>query len=201
MGRKKSTAPRNTEWRKGVLHGRICVKGKLHRWSLRTGDVEIARARVAENIEKLKAAEVYGDRLPLAVERRKWRNCPNLAEFHEPPHSPVGHIYVIGFRDYVKIGWSETVKARLVNLQNGVPENLVVYGIIEGTPEEECALHKRFREMRLYREWFRLAGSLEIWIDGGCKESAVETAIGVANRITGDFPLQTAAAADPIEIQ
>lgn len=185
MGRKKSSAPRNTEWRSRMLYGRVNVRGKLHRWSLRTGDVEVARARVADDIEKLKAAALYGHRPPPAVERRKWRNCPSLVEFHEPPRSPVGYIYVVGFRDYVKIGWSESVKARLTGVQNGVPENLVIYGIIEGTIEEERALHKRFRDLRLFREWFRLSGSLEIWIDAGCQERVVETAIRVAQRVTG----------------
>jgi integrase/recombinase XerD len=53
--------PKNCEWRGATLHGRIRIKGTLKRWSLRTGDVEIARARVAEDIKRLKAAAFYGD--------------------------------------------------------------------------------------------------------------------------------------------
>lgn len=59
--RRRRASPKNTEWRGGVLHGRIRIKGKLRRWSLRTGDVEIARARVTEDIARLKAAVFYGD--------------------------------------------------------------------------------------------------------------------------------------------
>lgn len=58
---RRRKAPANTEWRGDILHGRIRIKGKLKRWSLRTGDVEVARERVAEDIERLKAAAFYGD--------------------------------------------------------------------------------------------------------------------------------------------
>lgn len=54
-------APPNTEWRGDTLHGRIRIKGKLKRWSLRTGDVEVARTRVTEDIKRLKSAAFYGD--------------------------------------------------------------------------------------------------------------------------------------------
>jgi len=51
-GRRRK-APKNCEWRGDTLHGRKRINGKLRRWSLRTGDVEIARTRVAEDIERL----------------------------------------------------------------------------------------------------------------------------------------------------
>ncbi|MEA2991646.1 MAG: integrase/recombinase XerD [Alphaproteobacteria bacterium] len=57
---RRAKAPANTEWRGDVLHGRIRIEGKLHRWSLRTGDVEIAKSRRDEEIARLKAA-VFGD--------------------------------------------------------------------------------------------------------------------------------------------
>ncbi len=60
-GRRRK-APKNTEWRGDLLHGRIRIKGKLRRWSLRTGDVEIARQLVTEDIARLKAA-VFHDGL------------------------------------------------------------------------------------------------------------------------------------------
>lgn len=53
-GRRRK-APRNTEWRGDILHGRVRIAGKLHRWSLRTGDVDAAPAIVAAEIERLKA--------------------------------------------------------------------------------------------------------------------------------------------------
>lgn len=58
---RRRKAPKNCEWRGDTLHGRIRIKGTLRRWSLRTGDVAIARIRVAEDIKRLKAAAFYGD--------------------------------------------------------------------------------------------------------------------------------------------
>ena len=58
-GRRK--APKNTEWRGNILFGRKKINGKLRRWTLRTGDVDIARKRVAEDIERLSTAAFYGD--------------------------------------------------------------------------------------------------------------------------------------------
>jgi len=52
---RRRKAPPNTEWHGDTLYGRIRIKGKLRRWSLRTGDVELARATVAADIEALKA--------------------------------------------------------------------------------------------------------------------------------------------------
>lgn len=58
---RRRKAPKNTEWHGGTLYGRIRIKGQLRRWSLRTGDVETAKLRVAQDIETLRAAAFYGD--------------------------------------------------------------------------------------------------------------------------------------------
>jgi integrase/recombinase XerD len=55
---RRRKAPPNTEWHGDTLYGRIRLKGKLKRWSLRTSDVDLARQVVAADIERLKA-EVY----------------------------------------------------------------------------------------------------------------------------------------------
>jgi integrase/recombinase XerD len=51
---RRRKAPKNTEWHGDTLYGRIRIKGKLRRWSLRTGDVDAAREIVAADIEALK---------------------------------------------------------------------------------------------------------------------------------------------------
>lgn len=58
---RRRKAPPNTEWRKSTLWGRKRINGRLRRWTLRTGDVEVARARVAEDIARLTAEIYYGD--------------------------------------------------------------------------------------------------------------------------------------------
>ena len=55
---RRRKAPPNTEWHGDTLYGRIRLKGKLKRWSLRTSDVDLARQIIAADIERLKA-EVY----------------------------------------------------------------------------------------------------------------------------------------------
>lgn len=60
-GGRRRKAPPNTYWRNGILWGRAKVRGALRRWSLRTDDVEVARARVAEDIAKLKGRAFYGE--------------------------------------------------------------------------------------------------------------------------------------------
>lgn len=59
-GRKRK-APKNCEWRGDTLYGRKKINGVLRRWSLRTGDVELARDRVKEDIERMTADAFYGD--------------------------------------------------------------------------------------------------------------------------------------------
>lgn len=60
-GGRRRKHPKNTEWRGDVLWGRKRINGKLRRWSLRTGDVELAGQRVEEDIKRLMAAAYYGD--------------------------------------------------------------------------------------------------------------------------------------------
>lgn len=60
-GGRKRKHPKNTEWRGAVLWGRIRIKGTLRRWTLRTGDVDVAAARVTEDIRRLKDSAFYSE--------------------------------------------------------------------------------------------------------------------------------------------
>lgn len=59
MPDRRRKAPPNTEWRGDQLYGRKRIRGRLHRWTLRTSDVEVARERVKADIEKLNRAAFY----------------------------------------------------------------------------------------------------------------------------------------------
>ena len=87
-----------------------------------------------------------------------------------PPLGPkhYGHVYVIGFADYVKIGWSENVKGRLFDIQKHAPEELVLYKLFAAKKVTERNLHRRFKRMRLHGEWFALTDSLKDWIEDRC---------------------------------
>jgi len=71
--RRKRKAPKNCEWRGGTLHGRIRIKGKLRRWSLRTSDVELAAQIVQEDIGRMKAVAFHnGVRIKYADVVASW---------------------------------------------------------------------------------------------------------------------------------
>jgi hypothetical protein len=58
---KRRKAPKNTFWRAAVLWGRLKVKGRDIKWSLRTTDPVVAAARVQAERERQIAAAHYGD--------------------------------------------------------------------------------------------------------------------------------------------
>ena len=70
----------------------------------------------------------------------------------------------------IKIGYSESVKRRLKALRTSSSEPLEVIAIIEGTRDDEQALHRRFAVARAQGEWFhphrRLLEYLDELIDG-----------------------------------
>jgi hypothetical protein len=80
---------------------------------------------------------------------------------------PAG-VYVVGFNEYVKIGWSSAIEFRLKQLEQTLPVKLTVYRCFEGTVAHERALHRRFKDCRLEGEWFRFSGDLAAWIKRGC---------------------------------
>lgn len=61
MSTKRPKAPPNTYWRGPVLWGRTEIAGHLYRWSLRTGDVKVARQRVKTECERIKAERHFGE--------------------------------------------------------------------------------------------------------------------------------------------
>lgn len=81
-----------------------------------------------------------------------------------------GWVYVIGFGNYVKIGFTaRSVEERIVGLQTGCPEPIKVYAAFRAPLAFEANLHERFKAFGTQGEWFRREGELAAWIDGGCK--------------------------------
>jgi Meiotically up-regulated gene 113 len=81
-------------------------------------------------------------------------------------------VYVVGFSDYVKIGRSTDFQSRFLDLQQGVPERLIIYGTFPArgktSVELEARLHQRFIRHRASGEWFFRTGKLAAWIEDGC---------------------------------
>jgi T5orf172 domain len=81
----------------------------------------------------------------------------------------LGSVYIIGFADYVKIGFTRNFRGRMTELRVAMPEDPTVYGLIRGVePIEEARMHHRFEKYWLRREWFRKEGELAAWIEAGC---------------------------------
>lgn len=108
---------------------------------------------------------------------------PDLREFTRVPPSTLldgkerrilelrmGTVYLIGFAHYVKIGWTAGAAwNRILGMQTGCPEKLIIYAELLGSEEDEEALHRKFASLRLQGEWFRNEGELAAWIEGGCE--------------------------------
>lgn len=76
----------------------------------------------------------------------------------------------------IKIGYANDLKFRLGALQAGNPEPLVVLYSIRGTQATEKAIHKRFRHLRIVREWFRDDNEIHEYMDAleGLVRAAVQ---------------------------
>lgn len=65
-------------------------------------------------------------------------------------------VYFIRGGDYIKIGWtSGSPSKRMAALSTGNHERLNLLLAVSGTRTEERRLHRKFRDLKHRREWFR----------------------------------------------
>lgn len=79
--------------------------------------------------------------------------------------SAPGYVYFAmaeGLR--IKIGYSTDPERRIREMQTGASAPLRLIATIPGNPATEREFHKRFKEYRLHREWFKFAGKLRLFI-------------------------------------
>lgn len=57
-----------------------------------------------------------------------------------------------------------------LQIQAHCPYPIEVLHIFAGRANEERPLHRRFSQYRERGEWFRIAGDVEVWLDGGCRD-------------------------------
>lgn len=77
------------------------------------------------------------------------------------------HVYVLealGLRR-AKIGWSRSLRQRLIDLQGHSPAKLRLIALVPGDRNLESELHARFGIFRLHGEWFRLGPDLRRFCD------------------------------------
>jgi hypothetical protein len=70
----------------------------------------------------------------------------------------------------IKIGWAARVDRRLSQLQPGNPRPLRIAGTMPGGVKEERELHRKFKDTRLYGEWFAPSAELLIYIQENCPD-------------------------------
>jgi predicted DNA-binding transcriptional regulator AlpA len=73
-------------------------------------------------------------------------------------------VYFIECGDYIKIGFSASLKRRLAALENVTPYPLILLATINGSKEIEADLHSRFADARHKGEWFRKTPELMSFI-------------------------------------
>ena len=80
-----------------------------------------------------------------------------LREAAERPQRPsLKGVYIIGYGTKVKIGFTENVANRFQSWVTTIPEELVIYGFLDGLgTEDEQNLHFWFGAHRIRGEWFR----------------------------------------------
>jgi len=138
-----------------------------------TGGLTKNEARVAVDEGRLVAYRLGGKLLTtlanVEVMERRQRPRPEGPGASRSPIGFRGYIYVVGFADYVKIGYTKRGPAgRIGALQGACPVTLIRYGIVRGTLDDEHHIHRRFHQDRLRGEWFRKSARLDIWIEAGC---------------------------------
>jgi len=74
------------------------------------------------------------------------------------------NIYFIRCNEFVKIGFTYDIDARLETLQRSSPYKLELLLAVPGSAYDEQILHTRFREFRERGEWFRLTESIQTFI-------------------------------------
>jgi hypothetical protein len=67
-------------------------------------------------------------------------------------------------RPFVKIGYARCVRLRVDDLQMGNPDELVVLGVIPGSPATEAAIQERFAHLHVRGELFHLTGEVRLFV-------------------------------------
>jgi len=92
----------------------------------------------------------------------------HLDEFRNNPEDPwddeiTGRVYFLrtSCGRYVKIGYAMDVSKRVTAIDLCHPEPLTLLGSVPGNPRIEKFFHRKFKDLRVRGEWFRLAAEIE----------------------------------------
>ena len=75
-----------------------------------------------------------------------------------------GYVYAVECMGRIKIGHSNMPEWRFNKIASDAPGPCVLLGFWPGSRVDEAAIHERFRDVRIYREWFASTEALRAFI-------------------------------------
>jgi len=75
-------------------------------------------------------------------------------------------IYFLRAGPFVKIGYTDSLKTRMNDLQVGCPYRQELISTMPGSPATEVALHDMASDYHYRAEWFHYRGLLKRWLEG-----------------------------------
>lgn len=75
------------------------------------------------------------------------------------------HVYFFKQGEFVKIGWSNKWRQRLLTLQRATPHEIEALAVYRGGLKMERDLHAKFASLRVKLEWFRLGDEIRDYIE------------------------------------
>lgn len=101
--------------------------------------------------------------------RRRLRSDPayNQASYLKECHEPSIYFVRAVTGGPIKVGYTNNITMRLMNMQQGNPAKLTCLRLIAGDHSLEREIHARFDKHRLLGEWFAATPELEALATGG----------------------------------
>lgn len=105
--------------------------------------------------------------VPIPEVEQEFRSYTNYRGIEHRVSVP-NKTYVIRCGDFLKIGITADIHARLRTIESHNPHPLEVVALLVGGRAVERSLHLRFKAYRHRDEWFRVEGELAAWVEEGC---------------------------------
>lgn len=88
----------------------------------------------------------------------------SMAEINEMLNRGQTQVYFVRAGQFIKIGFSCDVRARVDSFRIGCPYEIELLGTVLGGAKKEHEFHRRFRDLHYRGEWFRLDGELAEYV-------------------------------------
>lgn len=126
--------------------------------------------RVRDVARRAGACRILGNRMAFLPEDVAVMEAIANGVTPQPHEAPAqrytrAHVYFFQQGDFVKIGWSNKWRQRLLTLQRATPHDIVALAVYRGGLTMERSLHVTFAEHRARLEWFRLSPQILEYIE------------------------------------